>query len=60
MEELTLSRRRPLSYRNQPIDLLSKSMDCFPISGKMLQNARILGFTICVLLRENQDVGEGV
>ena len=35
-------------------------MDCFPISGKMLQNARILGFTICVLLRENQDVGEGV
>ena len=26
---LTLSRRRPLSYRNQSIDLRSKSMDCF-------------------------------
>ena len=26
---LTLSRRRPLSYRNQSIDLESKSMDWF-------------------------------
>ena len=26
---LTLSRRRPLSYRNQSIDLRSKSMDWF-------------------------------
>ena len=26
---LTLSRRRPLSYRNQSIDLQSKSMDWF-------------------------------
>ena len=26
---LTLSRRRPLSYRNQSIDLLCKSMDWF-------------------------------
>ena len=26
---LTLSRRRPISYRNQSIDLQSKSMDCF-------------------------------
>ena len=26
---LTLSWRRPLSYRNQSIDLQSKSMDCF-------------------------------
>ena len=26
---LTLSWRRPLSYRNQPLDLLCKSMDCF-------------------------------
>ena len=26
---LTLSRRRPLSYRNQSIDLLAKSMDWF-------------------------------
>ena len=26
---LTLSWRRPLSYRNQPIDLLCKSMDWF-------------------------------
>ena len=26
---LTLSRRRPLSYRNQSIDLLRKSMDWF-------------------------------
>ena len=29
MTDLTLSRRRPLSYRNQPIDLLCKSMDWF-------------------------------
>ena len=27
---LTLPRRRPLSYRNQSIDLRSKSMDWFP------------------------------
>ena len=27
--QLTLSRRRPLSYRNQSIDLLRKSMDWF-------------------------------
>ena len=27
--DLTLSRRRPLSYRNQSIDLLRKSMDWF-------------------------------
>ena len=27
--ELTLSRRRPISYRNQSIDLLCKSMDWF-------------------------------
>ena len=27
--QLTLSWRRPLPYRNQPIDLLGKSIDCF-------------------------------
>ena len=29
INSLTLSRRRPLSYRNQYIDLLRKSMDWF-------------------------------
>ena len=29
MVNLTLSRRRPLSYRSQSIDLLSKSVDWF-------------------------------
>ena len=28
-DDLTLSRRRPLSYRNQSTDLQSKSMDWF-------------------------------
>ena len=33
---LSLSRRRPLSYRNQFIDLLCKSMECFYLKGSFV------------------------
>ena len=39
---LTLSRRRPLSYRNQSIDLLCKSMDWF-IYDNSLRLERVSG-----------------
>ena len=39
---LTLSRRRPLSYRNQSIDLLWKSMDWFLYdNGLLLERVKI-------------------
>ena len=40
---LTLSRRRPLSYRNQSIDLLRKSMDWF-LYDNDLRLERVKGF----------------
>ena len=40
--KLTLSWRRPLSYRNQSGDLLSKSMDCF-LYDNGLRHERVNG-----------------
>ena len=42
---LTLSWRRPLSYRNQSVDLLPKSMDWF-LYGNGLRHERVNGFII--------------
>ena len=42
---LTLSRRRPLSYRNQSIDLLRKSMDWF-LYDNGLRHERVNGYII--------------
>ena len=44
---LTLSRRRPLSYRNQSTDLESKSMDWF-LYDNGLRLERINENTICI------------
>ena len=43
---LTLSRRRPLSYRNQSIDLLLKSVDWF-LYDKGLRHERVKDIWIC-------------
>ena len=40
---LTLSWRRPLSYRNQSVDLRSKSMDCF-LHDNCLRHERVKHF----------------
>ena len=42
---LTLSRRRPLSYRNQSIDLQSKSMDWF-LYANALRHERVNGLIV--------------
>ena len=40
---LTLSRRRPLSYRNQSIDLLRKSIDWFLYdNGLRLERVKLI------------------
>ena len=44
---LTLSWRGPLSYRNQSIDLRSKSMDCF-LYDNSLRHERINATSICL------------
>ena len=44
---LTLSRRRPLSYRNQSIDLRSKSMDWFLYdNGLRLEKVNVIFFSV--------------
>ena len=43
-DSLTLSWRRPLSYRNQSIDLRSKSMDWF-LCDNSLHHERVQGFS---------------
>ena len=44
---LTLSRWRPLSYRNQSIDLQSKSMDCFLYdNGLPLERVNLIAYML--------------
>ena len=52
-KHLTLSRRKPLSYRNQSIDLQSKSMDWFLYDNglllKELKKGRYKYYQLCLL-----------
>ena len=51
---LTLSWRRPLSYRNQSIDLLRKSMDKFPYDNG-LRHERVKGSDyFCIFSKPGQ------
>ena len=58
---LTLSWRRPLSYRNQSIDLLCKSMDWFlydngPRHERDKVKQKVTGFTFKLVTLEKKDV----
>ena len=51
---LTLSRRRPLSYRNQSIDLLRKSMDWF-LYDNVLRLERVKALAMFLIRRNNNN-----
>ena len=51
---LTLSRRRPISYRNQSIDLLGKSMDWFLYDNRLcheMVNKKIIYKRSCLYIK---------
>ena len=54
--DLTLSRRRPLSYRNQSIDLLYKSMDWFQYDNG-LRHERVMEKKLLLPVQHCSNVG---
>ena len=57
---LNLSWRRPLSYRNQSIDLLCKSVDWFLYNKDLRHHERIKKFRGCCICKVSQNSFVGV